>query len=215
VARAVVAQTFDVALRLLHPIMPFVTEALWRRFPGRPDAASISVAPWPASDHRAADATAAREFGLVQEVVGAIRAIRAEYGVPPGQPVRAVVSADSPTTIAALEQERGTITRLAKLSQLTLGENRERVGGHAVLSDGSAVFVPLGDAIDLGRECGRLGAEVDRLARLVDSQEKKLGNEQFVARAPSEVVDRERQKLTVWREQREVLLKKRELLGCV
>jgi valyl-tRNA synthetase len=215
VARAVVAQTFDVALRLLHPIMPFVTEALWRRFPGRPDAVSISVAPWPASDHRAADATAAREFGLVQEVVGAIRAIRAEYGVPPGQPVRAVVSADSPTTIAALEQERGTITRLAKLSQLTLGENRERVGGHAVLSDGSAVFVPLGDAIDLGRECGRLGAEVDRLARLVDSQEKKLGNEQFVARAPSEVVDRERQKLTVWREQREVLLKKRELLGCV
>ena len=55
VARAVVAQTFDVALRLLHPVMPFITEALWRRFPGRPETASISVAPWPRHDRRAED----------------------------------------------------------------------------------------------------------------------------------------------------------------
>ena len=70
VARAVAVQTFDVALRLLHPVMPFVTETLWRRFPGRPETASISVAPWPLSDARADDPDALREFGLVQEVVG-------------------------------------------------------------------------------------------------------------------------------------------------
>jgi valyl-tRNA synthetase len=214
VARAVVAQTFDVALRLLHPVMPFITEALWRRFPGRSATASISVAPWPRSDARALDPEAVRDFGVVQEVVGAIRAIRAEYGIPPGQSVRAAVSGESAATIAAIQHERATITRLAKLSQLTLGESRERVGGHAVLSDGSAVFVPLGDAIDVGRECGRLGSEVERLARLVQSQEQKLGNEQFVSRAPSEVVERERQKLSSWKEQREVLARKRELLGC-
>jgi valyl-tRNA synthetase len=214
VARAVVAQTFDVALRLLHPVMPFITEALWRRFPGRSATASISVAPWPRSDARARDPEAVRDFGVVQEVVGAIRAIRAEYGIPPGQSVRASVSGESAATIAAIEHERPTITRLAKLSQVTLGEGRERVGGHAVLSDGSAVFVPLGDAIDVGRECGRLGSEVDRLARLVQSQEQKLGNEQFVSRAPTEVVERERQKLSTWKEQRQVLARKRELLGC-
>jgi valyl-tRNA synthetase len=214
VARAVVAQTFDVALRLLHPVMPFITEALWRRFPGRSATASISVAPWPKPDTRAHDPSATRDFGVVQELVGAIRAIRAEYGIPPGQAVRAAVTGESPATVAALEHERGTITRLAKLSQLTLGESRERVGGHAVLSDGSAVFVPLGEAIDVGRECGRLGSEVDRLARLVQSQEQKLGNQQFVSRAPSDVVERERQKLTTWKEQREVLARKRELLGC-
>jgi valyl-tRNA synthetase len=215
VARSVVAQTFDVALRLLHPVMPFITEALWRRFPGRPATASISVAPWPKPDPRAHDPAGIRDFGVVQELVGAIRAIRAEYGIPPGQAVRAAVSGESPATVSALEQERGTITRLAKLSQLTLGESRERVGGHAVLSDGTAVFVPLGEAIDVGRECGRLGSEVDRLARLVHSQERKLDNKQFVARAPSDVVERERQKLTTWKEQREVLTRKRELLGCV
>jgi valyl-tRNA synthetase len=214
VARAVVAQTFDVALRLLHPVMPFITEALWRRFPGRPDTASISVSPWPVPDRRARDPQALRDFGLVQELVGAIRGIRAEYGVQPGQVVRAFVGAAGPETAAALNQERSTITRLAKLSALSLGESRERAGGHAVLSDGTSVFVPLGDAIDIGRECGRLGSEVDRLGRLVESQEKKLSNEQFVSRAPSEVVERERQKLTTWQEQREVLVKKRELLGC-
>jgi valyl-tRNA synthetase len=134
--------------------------------------------------------------------------------VQPGQAVRAVVSGDSGGTVAALEQERSTILRLAKLSHLSFEEPRERVGGHAVLSNGTAVFVPLGEAIDVGRECGRLGSEVDRLIRLVQSQEKKLGNEQFVSRAPSEVVERERQKLTTWKEQCEVLVKKRELLGC-
>jgi valyl-tRNA synthetase len=214
VARAVVTQTFEVALRLLHPVMPFITEALWRRFPRRPESASISVAPWPRSDARAKDPVALREFGLVQELIGAIRAIRAEYGIQPGQVIRAVVTGNDRTAASALEQERSTITRLAKLSSFTLGANRERVGGHAVLSDGSAVFVPLGDAIDVGRECGRLGSEVDRLSRLVESQQKKLGNEQFVSRAPHDVVERERQKLTAWKEQSDVLVKKRELLGC-
>ncbi|MGH7525726.1 MAG: valine--tRNA ligase [Gemmatimonadales bacterium] len=214
VARAVAVQTFDVALRLLHPVMPFVTEALWRRFPGRPADASISVAPWPRSDRRAADPEALHQFGLVQELVGAIRTIRAEYGVQPGQAVRAVVSRNGGPEHSALDDERATIARLAKVSELSFGEPSERVGGHAVLSDGTAVFVPLGDAIDVGRECDRLGSEVDRLARLVESQEKKLGNPQFVSRAPADVVERERQKLGTWREQREVLVRKRELLGC-
>jgi valyl-tRNA synthetase len=215
VARAVLAQTFDVALRLLHPVMPFITEALWRRFPGRPAAASISLAPWPTRDRRAEDAKALAQFGLVQELVTAIRAIRAEYGVQPGQAVPAVVGGDNARTTTALKQEQATISRLAKLSELAFGESGERGGGHAVLSDGTAVFVPLGNAIDVGRECGRLGSEVDRLMRLVESQERKLGNEQFVSRAPSDVVERERLKLSTWQEQRDVLVKKRELLGCV
>jgi valyl-tRNA synthetase len=214
VARAVLAQTFDVALRLLHPIMPFITEALWRRFPGRSEEASISVAPWPTPDPRAQGPDAVRAFGVVQELVSAVRVIRAEYGVAPGQSVRVVVSGVPPDAAAAFEQERATILRLAKLSELSSGETEERVGGHAVLSDGTAVFVPLGEAIDVNRECNRLGGEVDRLLRLVQSQEQKLGNAQFVSRAPSEVVERERQKLTTWKEQCEVLVRKRELLGC-
>jgi valyl-tRNA synthetase len=214
VARAVAAQTFDVALRLLHPVMPFVTETLWRRFPGRPADASISVAPWPGPDPRADDPEALAEFDLVQQVVGAIRGIRAEYGVQPGQTVRAFVSQDGRAPSPALERERATILRLARLSELVLAESRESVGGHAVLPDGTSIFVPLGEAIDVGRECGRLGAEADRLAGLLASQRKKLENQQFVARAPADVVAREREKLATWSDQREVLVRKRELLGC-
>ncbi|HJR51810.1 MAG TPA: valine--tRNA ligase, partial [Gemmatimonadales bacterium] len=178
VARAVAAQTFDVALRLLHPVMPFVTEALWRRFPGRSENASISIAPWPRPDRRAEDPEALRDFGLVQDVVGAIRAIRAEYGVQPGQPVRAVITVQRGNEPGRRDEgtigrERATVTRLAKVSELSFGEPRERVGGRAVLSDGTAVFVPLGDAIDVERECGRLSAEVDRLGLLVEAQERK------------------------------------------
>ncbi|MGH7581052.1 MAG: class I tRNA ligase family protein, partial [Gemmatimonadales bacterium] len=222
VARAVAAQTFDVALRLLHPVMPFITEALWRRFPGRPEDASISIGPWPLPDRRAEDPDAQREFGLVQEVVGAIRAIRAEYGVQPGQPVRAMVAAAGQRDGGAAGQwdgdpiyrEQATVTRLAKVSELSFGEPRERVGGHAVLSDGTAVFVPLGDAIDIDRECSRLTGEAQRLDQLVQAQEKKLGNQQFVSRAPADVVQREREKAATWREQRDVIAQKLTLLGC-
>ncbi|MEO6055803.1 MAG: class I tRNA ligase family protein, partial [Gemmatimonadales bacterium] len=214
VARSVALQTFDVALRLLHPVMPFVTEALWRRVPGRPADASISVAEWPRQDARAEDPVALAEFELVQQVVGAIRGIRAEYGVQPGQTVRAFVSRNGHAPSAAFERERGTIVRMARLSEFSLAGSSEPVGAHAVLPDGTAVFVPLGDAIDVGRECGRLGTEADRLGALLIAQEKKLANEQFVARAPADVVAREREKLGAWAEQREVLVRKRDLLGC-
>ena len=214
VARAVAAQTFDVGLRLLHPVMPFITEALWKRFPGRHADASISTSPWPGSDRRAQDADAVRRFGLVQELVSAVRQIRAEYGVAPGQTVRAALGNLGPDARESFITELGTITRLAKVSDLQFGESGERVGGHAVLTDGTGVFVPLGDAIDVERECSRLGDEIERLLHLITGQEKKLGNRQFTAKAPATVVEREREKLASWREQHGVLARKRALLGC-
>src|SRR5262249_49558348 len=90
----------------------------------------------------------------------------------------------------------------------------ERVGGHAVLSDGTAVFVPLGDAIDVRKECSRLSEEVARLGKLVAGQRAKLANQQFVAKAPPAVVERERQKLATWEEQRGVLTRRGGRLGC-
>jgi valyl-tRNA synthetase len=214
VARAVVTRTFDVALRLLHPIMPFITEALWTRLPGRRESDTIVIARWPVGDDRAVNADAQREFGLVQQLVTAVRQIRAEYGVQPGAAVPVHVAPSSPLAERALDAERGTIVRLAKASALTFAEANNEPGGHAVLDDGSAVFVPLGGAIDLGRECRRLGDEVGRLDALLVQQERKLANGQFVSRAPAHVVENERQKLASWREQAETLRAKRRLLGC-
>jgi valyl-tRNA synthetase len=210
VARAVAAQTFDVALRLLHPIMPFITEALWTRMPGRARDASVSVAPWPLPDVRAADGAALRDFALVQEVVGAVRQIRAEYGIQPGAAVRLRLERRMPSVISEL----GTIQRLAKVADVSFGPPPAEPGGHAVLGDGTGLFVPLGDAIDIDRECTRIGGEVNRLRRLIDGQQRKLQNEQFVTRAPTAVVEAERSKLASWQEQADALEAKLDLLGC-
>jgi valyl-tRNA synthetase len=216
VARAVVAGTFEVALRLLHPVMPFITETLWRRLPGTAERASLALAPWPGSDRRALDGEAEQRFALLQELVGAFRSIRAEYAVPPGQAIRATVTHPSAELRSALALEQATVQRLAKLSALELQEADGSVEATAtaVLTDGTAVSVPLGDLVDLEKECARLAAEHDRLATLIESQESKLSNEQFVARAPALVVQKERDKLASWREQAGVLSTRRQRLGC-
>src|SRR5262249_23251509 len=143
VARAVVSQTFDVGLRLLHPVMPFITEALWRRLPGRARHESIVRAPWPLPDPRAENTAAVSRFGLVQELVPAGGPVRAEYDMAPVQTVGVALTTRGREIESAIESERGTILRLGKIAELVIGESSERVGGHAVLSDGTAVFVPL------------------------------------------------------------------------
>jgi valyl-tRNA synthetase len=82
------------------------------------------------------------------------------------------------------------------------------------LADGSGVFVPLADAIDVRKECERLGRERERLDRQLEAQAAKLANQQFIGRAPAEVVERERAKERSWREQRDALAAKLSSLGC-
>jgi len=217
VARAVLAATFDVALRLLHPVMPFITETLWMRFPGRDPGASLVVAPWPRPDARAADPAALREFAALQSLCGAIRSIRAEYGVQPGATIAVTLGNTGPATRRAVEAEAGTLQRLARVSALTVlpaGADAPAEGGHAVLEDGTAVTVPLGELVDVARECRRLGEELQRLEAQIRGQDAKLANTQFVARAPAAVVEKEREKLAAWQEQAGVLRAKRGRLGC-
>ena len=114
----------------------------------------------------------------------------------------------------AIEDERTAIKRLAKLDQMTLGGNPEGVGAHAVLKDGSSVFVSLGDAIDVEQECARLSKERNRLDGLLRGLAKKLANEQFTSKAPAAVVEREREKEGSWSQQRDALSDKLRSLGC-
>ncbi|MBA2292621.1 MAG: valine--tRNA ligase [Gemmatimonadales bacterium] len=215
-ARAVAAHVFDIALRLLHPVMPFITETLWQRLPPSPtrDAASISIASWPIAGGTRADPAALREFGAVQEIVTAVRVLRAEYDVAPGKLVHVTISDASDAAQRAIAAEAGTIQRLAKVEHLTVGAAPTEVGGTAVLDDGTTVTVPLGDLVDLERECARLGGEADKLEQLVAAQESKLGNASFVERAPTAIVDKEREKLAAWRGQATVLREKRRAMGC-
>ncbi len=212
-AAAIVVQVFQTALRLLHPIMPFLSEELWRHLPGEREPL-LATAAWPVPQQAWVDEEAEDLFARVQALVTAVRAVRAEYGVAPGTDVRAFARPASAEALQALNAEQRTIERLAKLSHLTTEEPPDEVGAHQVLPDGSSVFVPLGDAIDVQQECERLSAELERMDKQLAGVAAKLANEQFITRAPAEVVEREREKERSWREQRETLADKLRALGC-
>ena len=213
VARGILIHVFDVALRLLHPVMPFITEELWDHLPGD-RTPLLATAAWPVPDDAFIDAEAEQQFGLVQALVSAVRTIRAEYRVPPGATLRVAVAPASAAALEGFNAEQPTIQRLAKISTLSIEEQAEGVGGHAVLPDGTAVLVLLGDAIDVPKECARLHGELERLDTQLEGVARKLANSQFLSRAPAEVVERERDKERSWREQRETLAAKLGALGC-
>src|SRR6266516_1141529 len=218
-AQAVLAYCFDTALRLLHPVVPFITEELWEKLPGRAADELLAGATWPRPRPDLADATADARFARIQEVIVAIRNIRAEYRIAPKARIAATVTTGDAGLKRAIEGERETILRLAQLAELALdgkagGGGAGGPGGHAVLGDGSAVFVPLSGAIDVQQECRRLAGEVARLDQQLAALAAKLTNQNFVARAPAEFVARELDKEQAWRNQRGVLAEKLKALGC-
>jgi valyl-tRNA synthetase len=108
------------------------------------------------------------------------------------------------------QRERGTIRRLARISELEHLTADSHLGAHAVLRDGTGVFMPAEGVFDVDREVERLQKEAERLSRAIESQHRKLANEQFTSRAPADVVQRERDKLKDWTEQLDELTRKRK-----
>ena len=213
-AQAVLVFCFDTVLRLLHPVVPFITEELWQKLPGRQPEDLLAVAAWPTVPAALPKLRADFEFARVQEAISKIRAIRAEYRVAPKTRVAATIKPRTELIRAAFDGERDTIVRLAQLSELQFDGGLRGTGAHAVLADGSEVFVALSDAIDVQQECRRLSGELTRLEQQLAGLAAKLTNQQFVARAPAEVVAKEREKERAWRDQRQVLADKLKSLGC-
>jgi valyl-tRNA synthetase len=154
------------------------------------------------------------QFERVKTAIEQIRSIRAEYRVTPKTKLRATIVArgnDKPATFAG---ERDTIVRLAQLESLALDGVPQGVGAHAVFGDGSEVVVALEGIVDVSNECRRLSEEYHRLDKQLQSLSARLTNESFVSRAPQDVVAKEREKEKAWRDQRDVLAKKLESLGC-
>ena len=213
-AQAVLAFCFDTVLRLLHPVVPFITEDLWQRLPGRRPEELLVTAAWPTVPLQLLKLEAASEFTRVQEAISKIRMIRAEYRIAPKIRLAASIKPRTDLIRAAFEGERETIVRLAQLSDLDLDGGFGGAGAHAVLADGSEVFVALADAIDVRQECRRLSSELTRLEQQLSGLAAKLTNQNFVARAPAEVVAQEREKERAWRDQRQALADKLKSLGC-
>lgn len=211
-ARAVLVHVFDQILRLLHPLVPFVTEHLWDRIPwprerARPE--RLLVAPWPEADPSREDPEAEAAMGAFQELVTVVRRLRKEYGVGEGAPVEVVLSGASRAFRGRISGQGPQLQQLARIDGIRFERPAEgEVGATAVLTNGVEVFLPLAGLVDLDQERERLRGQIQRLDGQLTGVRKKLGNEAFVSRAPAEVVDKERSKEATFMDQRDKLAAK-------
>jgi valyl-tRNA synthetase len=196
---ALATEIYATMLKLLHPFMPFITEELWHRLRDhRRDAeGALIAANWPEYNDAETSEQAADVFGLIQEMVAEIRSMKSEYGVKLREEVRAIVNV--PSENGALEREIGAredyFGHLAGVADLTVGSGQEKPKASASAVIGAhEVHVPLKGLIDLEQERERLRADISEKKSFLESVEGKLANEQFVEKAPEEVVERERQK---------------------
>ncbi|MBX9927807.1 MAG: valine--tRNA ligase [Gemmatimonadaceae bacterium] len=211
VARAVLVHCFDAALRLLHPIMPFITEALWRKLPGWSAGTFVARAAWPTpSAPRGSDA-----FELARDVVGGIRQLRNEYMLNPGQVIAAIAVLPDAARRAALADEQAMVERLARCTLTITDVAPGGATASVVLAGGTEVVLPLEGLVDLGKERARLGAEHAQLSKQLDALRGRLSNERFVAKAPADVVAAERAKEAEWAARVALLDAKVRALGGV
>ncbi len=195
--RAMTAWTLDQTLKLLHPVMPFITEELWAEL-GKAGAARDEVmllgAAWPVLPDGFVDADAEAEIGWLVDLVGEIRALRGEMNVPPAaKPPLTFVQPDA-VTAARIERHRDLILTLARVSEIGVAEAAPD-GAVTIVSGGSAAALSLAGVIDVTAELARLTKEIAAAESDIGHVMKKLGNPNFVDRAAPEVVEEQRAKL--------------------
>ena len=192
--RAMTAWALDEILKLLHPFMPFITEELWRVTgelgPARDEL--LILTGWPKHEGLE-DAAAEAEIGWVVDLVTAIRSVRAEMNVPPASQLPLVLAASSAETRRRAARWETFIKRLARVSEVGFVE-AVPAGAVQLVVRGELAALPLQGVIDLAAERGRLEKEMAKVAGDIARIDAKLGNSDFVKRAPEEVVEGEREK---------------------
>ncbi len=187
---------FGEMLKLVHPFMPFITEELWQALDERKKGESISTSEFPVFNEELINEEAEEKIELVKGIVTAIRNIRGEMNIAPSKKVDALITTNSLTDL-----QKTYIKSLSKVENLLTGEELQKpsVSASAVVS-GINIFVPLEGIIDLEVERNRLDKEINRLQNLLNGVNKKLSNENFLNRAPAEVVEKEKAKQRDWQE---------------
>jgi valyl-tRNA synthetase len=217
-ARAVISwknlfAAFDAALRLLHPFMPFLTEELWHQLPQRAGAKSIALDAFPEAASAWMNVAAERSVIFLQEIIGAVRNIRAEMKLDPKKKVEADVSVADAGLLRVAEENRDFLVRLALLSELRLTGGKLVAGGAARSSAEFDVRIAqAAETVDVVAELERLKKEIAGLEKAIASKEKQLGDETFLGRAPEKIVNG----LKATLEQQKIELRKlRERLGAL
>ncbi|MGA2638288.1 valine--tRNA ligase [Methylocella sp.] len=193
--RAATAFALDEILKLLHPFMPFLTEQLWaiKSTPELPRANLLALEPWPRLEGLE-NAAAEAEIGWVIELVSEVRSVRSEMNVPAGALIPLVLVGADEAVAARAKNWDETLRRLARLSEISFSAEPPESSVQLIVR-GSAAALPLKGVIDFDAEKLRLAKEIGRLEADAKKIEGKLGNADFVAKAPDEVVEENRERL--------------------
>ena len=206
---------FEASLRLLHPVMPFITEEIWQAiYEGKAPLKSIALAAYPQADDKQIDLAAETDMAILQDLIVNIRNVRAELKVEPKTKVPIEIFAQEPAIRAMIERNSGAVERLASAENITFVEDSLAKQAGARSTARFDVHVIYERKIDVTAECERLKKELERIEKGMASSQKQLGNEQFLAKAPQNVVEnlrKQQQELAVLQEKAQGKLAE---LGC-
>ncbi|MDF0479490.1 valine--tRNA ligase [Vagococcus sp. PNs007] len=191
--RSILVHTLDNIMRLIHPIMPFVSEAIWEKIPHQGD--SIVVAPYPVKDESMIDTKAADGMEVLKELIRSVRNIRSEVNTPMSKTITLLIKTTDSSVEEFLKENTSYIERFCNPEELEISPSIEapELAMSAVIT-GAEIYLPLADLINIDEEIVRLEKELDKWTKEVKMVQGKLSNERFVAGAPEAVVAAEREK---------------------
>jgi valyl-tRNA synthetase len=183
-------ELFEASLRLLHPVMPFITEEIWHAmYDGKPPLKSLALATYPQADEKQIDLTAETEMAILQDLIASVRNVRVELKVETKQRVPVELFAEDPAVRQLIQKNAGALERLANVEQTHFVDGSlAKVSGarHTARFDVRLVYE---QKIDVAAECERLKKEMEKIERGIAGGQRQLGNEQFLAKAPQQVVE--------------------------
>ncbi len=186
---------YEQTLKLLHPVMPFITEELWQNLQSRNASDSIMTQTWPSFDPVWIDNEAAQKMMLIQDIIGGIRNIRGEMNISPTKTIDVFIKSSDDHKTKTISSNAEYLHRLSKVSGVTIGADivKPSFSATAVVA-GMEVFLPLKGLIDIDVEKSRLEKEIGRIKNLLQATSSKLQNNNFVDKAPADVIEKERDK---------------------
>ncbi|WP_371371572.1 valine--tRNA ligase [Sporomusa aerivorans] len=200
VAQFVLRHVLGNTLKLLHPFMPFITEAIWQSLPH--EGISIMTAGWPAEDNKLANPDDEQLMAVIMEVIKAVRNMRAEVNVPPGKKSEVILKIAANDLKVQLEANAGYIKTLAAAEPITIlaGAADTPENAMTAVASGVEIYLPLKGLIDVEKESARLNKEMDNLDKELARIAGKLNNPGFTAKAPADVIEKEKAKQTEYLE---------------
>jgi valyl-tRNA synthetase len=216
--RAVLWRVLKNTLIRLHPFIPFVTEEIWNMLPGTEG--SIMTAELlqdgnPGSG-QFADPEAEQQMALIIDIITGIRNIRGEMNLSPTLKLNALIHTDQPQMTDTIQQYGNIISHLARLDNLTVSQPEERPKAAATaIVQGAAIYVPLEGILDLSKEIQRMEKEIGKLNGELSGISKKLNNDDFLGKAPADIIDKVKEKYTTLSEKQQNLQKNLEKLKAV